>query len=437
MSRPQVSVVIPAYNRPELLALTLRSLLGQTLEPALFEVIVVDDGSESSSVCNVVARYEKRGLPARAVRLAHNRGRAAARNAGVMESRGDIVVFLDSDMLVLPPFLVNHLAAHSRPGQIITSPLHWIRVWTHIYPELDEQQLGELREAVGRNRPFALRLYHKLLYHGFDPEKVLDGTEKPAQPLALVDENEVATPRTLRLTYIPTWSEPYTGVIYREHGQDLDGFGMPWIALMTGNCSLERTALLEAGLFDERFRTWGFEDYELGYRLHLLGNTFHCIRGVEAAHQNHPVDRTLRARAMIENYARFLTRHPDLPLLLLSLALEDWNRLHLLGVAAWEFELSRACARSSSDLTKSLRLFETLARHNAVRLLVDRLGPGVLEQLSPGLTLDPDTPESLLGTPPAFPMPRRALRQVYLLMQSNLRRVTNPAGDTHANSPNA
>jgi glycosyltransferase involved in cell wall biosynthesis len=86
----QLSVVIPAYNREQLLPATLRSLLQQTL-PA-DEIIVVDDGSTDKTA----QLAESYGHPVRLVQQ-RNSGPAAARNRGFAESSGEFVHFFDSD----------------------------------------------------------------------------------------------------------------------------------------------------------------------------------------------------------------------------------------------------------------------------------------------------------------------------------------------------
>ena len=89
-----ISVIIPAYNAEELIALCLTSLLNQTyqsIDISEYEIIVVDDGS-TDSTAEVVRDFEN-------VRLIQqdNQGPAAARNEGAKHARGDIILFTDSD----------------------------------------------------------------------------------------------------------------------------------------------------------------------------------------------------------------------------------------------------------------------------------------------------------------------------------------------------
>lgn len=90
---PVVSVIIPAYNAESTLSETLLSILAQTYQN--WEVIVVDDGS-SDATTSVVTEYSAVDQRVRLLTQS-NEGPSAARNHGVMKSRGEIIAFLDAD----------------------------------------------------------------------------------------------------------------------------------------------------------------------------------------------------------------------------------------------------------------------------------------------------------------------------------------------------
>ncbi|HJO33360.1 MAG TPA: glycosyltransferase family 2 protein [Anaerolineales bacterium] len=104
MASPRVSVVIATHNRAGLVGQAIKSALGQSVRPA--EIIVVDDGS-SDATPQMLSEYGND------IRIIHqpNRGRSAARNAGVEHAQGDIITFLDSDDVWLPEKLEKQLAA--------------------------------------------------------------------------------------------------------------------------------------------------------------------------------------------------------------------------------------------------------------------------------------------------------------------------------------
>jgi glycosyltransferase involved in cell wall biosynthesis len=99
-----VSVVIPCYNHARFLGEAIESVLAQTYPRV--EIIVVDDGSRDHTA-DVAALY-----PSVHYVRQDNQGLAAARNTGLRESRGDILVFLDADDRLVPEALehgVHHL----------------------------------------------------------------------------------------------------------------------------------------------------------------------------------------------------------------------------------------------------------------------------------------------------------------------------------------
>jgi glycosyltransferase involved in cell wall biosynthesis len=111
----KVSVVIPAWNAERYLGAALASVYAQTVSSPL-EVIVVDDGS-TDGTANVA-----RAFPVRLEQQSHG-GAAAARNAGLTLTKGDLIAFLDADDLWLPNKLelqINALEAKPDLSVIFT-----------------------------------------------------------------------------------------------------------------------------------------------------------------------------------------------------------------------------------------------------------------------------------------------------------------------------
>jgi GT2 family glycosyltransferase len=112
---PDISVVIPTYNRLDTLAQVVPTLLASDLPSERFELLVCDSKSTDGTaeyLAGVTAQHPNvRHLPG-----AYS-GRAAARNAGIAAARGEIVLFNDSDILASPDLLSRHLERHrERPG---------------------------------------------------------------------------------------------------------------------------------------------------------------------------------------------------------------------------------------------------------------------------------------------------------------------------------
>lgn len=182
---PEISVVIPVYNRRVIMEKTLENLTQQTLDPTRFEVIVVDDAS-TDGTGEMIQSFESPYL-LRYFRMPGRSGPAGARNKGVREAQGNLIVFIDSDLVPAPELLEAHLAAHQSEDQVIG--------------------------------------------HG---------------PVIHTTDLENPTAARMKLT------------------------DMSRAFFATGNVSIRREHLLKAGLFDEEFREYGWEDLELGRRLRRL-----------------------------------------------------------------------------------------------------------------------------------------------------------------------
>ena len=112
MATPEVSVVIPTYNRLDVLPEVLAALATQrTAVP--FEVVVVDDGS-SDGTAGWLEEW-KPPFPGRWIQQ-ENSGPAAARNAGVEAATGRLVAFLGDDTVPAAGWLAAHRQAHRERG---------------------------------------------------------------------------------------------------------------------------------------------------------------------------------------------------------------------------------------------------------------------------------------------------------------------------------
>lgn len=106
--QPSVSVIIPTYNRPDSLRLTLESLAKQDYEN--MDVIIVDDGSD-----HPISSSSLRGLPFPCHLLpSEHKGGTQAKNAGATAAGGDILMFLDDDIRIVPDYVSTLADAHKR-----------------------------------------------------------------------------------------------------------------------------------------------------------------------------------------------------------------------------------------------------------------------------------------------------------------------------------
>ena len=110
MSAPQISVIIPTWNRKDLLRACLEALARQTLRD--FEAIVVDNGSGDGTAEMILKEFPETVL----IRNAENRGFCAAINQGIRQARGRYIALLNNDAEAEPQWLAELAAAIAEPG---------------------------------------------------------------------------------------------------------------------------------------------------------------------------------------------------------------------------------------------------------------------------------------------------------------------------------
>lgn len=119
---PAISVIVPAYNKAATLRAILVPLLEQEGLAQPYEVIVVDNGSTDDTLPTLSALQAR--YPHLHVLTEPRKGAGAARNRGILAARGDLLIFLDDDVLVQRDHLAQHLALHAAqpvPTCIVTS----------------------------------------------------------------------------------------------------------------------------------------------------------------------------------------------------------------------------------------------------------------------------------------------------------------------------
>ena len=92
MNLPLISVILPTYNRAEILLRAIKSIIDQTYTN--FELIIVDDAS-SDDTCNVVKSISDTRI--KYIKHDKNKGGAASRNTGIKAAKGSLIAFLDDD----------------------------------------------------------------------------------------------------------------------------------------------------------------------------------------------------------------------------------------------------------------------------------------------------------------------------------------------------
>lgn len=228
---PEISIVIPSYNRPQLLDRLLQSIKNQSFEN--YEVIVVDDHSSKWSEIHQVINGFKESIPGiKVFRNEANRGLSHSRNVGALNSRAEWVAFVDDDDEWMPRKLEKQRELIRGASEKIALIYTWSR--------------------VERNGEF-LRVQES------------------------INEGDVLLP-LLKENFIPASS-----VVVRK------------------------SALIEAGLFDEKFMSC--EDWDMWVRLTALGYQVKVVKSHEMIYHKHAEWTMGESESAHIGYQQFYEKH--------------------------------------------------------------------------------------------------------------------------------
>ncbi|MBQ0088691.1 MAG: glycosyltransferase, partial [Prevotellaceae bacterium] len=200
MSAPKLSIIVPIYNVEPYLRKCVESLLTQDLDPAEYEIILVDDGStdgsgELADQLEVSAQYSVLSNQSSAVstqcsedsnqksqitnhksqiiKVLHqpNGGLSAARNTGIMAAKGDYVCFVDSDDYWEPNVLGGLMAQVERDDlDVLRFKWQNVRVVSGLVDERMSGLVDERYEVFNPNKsdPYRLEDYSSDVTTGVD-----------------------------------------------------------------------------------------------------------------------------------------------------------------------------------------------------------------------------------------------------------------------------
>ncbi|MBH0357122.1 glycosyltransferase [Bacillus toyonensis] len=250
-----ISIIIPTYNDEESLDLTLKGFEKQTLDKDKFEIWVVDDGSDIKPQ-ELITKYEK-VFNLRYI-YQNNQGRAKARNAAKGLINGELVIFNDADRIPGPKFLEEHFENYKKNNSFVT--------------------IGNVKEIYFTNLKEKVDMIFKVV----------------------AQESRLA--RT-----IPIHKVKYK--VYDENG--CTDCHIPWITTFSGNMSVSKKLLDSIGWFDEDFKSWGFEHFELGYRLYKNGGIFNFNKRALNYHLAHKRDHNQMLSEMSASHKYFYEKHQE------------------------------------------------------------------------------------------------------------------------------
>lgn len=227
-----ISLVLPYYERSRELNLTLAALAEQSYPDHLLQVIVADDGS------SVDPPNPPNGLPfefliVRQEDLGY--GLARARNMGARAADGDVLLFLDCDMIPERQHVEAHARWHHAARRLVTVGFRFHADFRDASPEAVASAVrgGEIEQIAG----------------------------SPVER--------------------PEWIEGHM----RRTSDLLGPFDDLYLMMSGGNLAIDRDLYWEAGGNDESFTRWGGEDNEFGYRVMQLGAVVVPERNAIAWHQ--------------------------------------------------------------------------------------------------------------------------------------------------------
>ncbi len=150
-----LTVIIPTYNRVELLAKALAGYEKQSSPGMIRELLIVDDGSTDGTEAFVQEFRSKSPLPVRYLRQS-NKGPAAARNLGISEAKSSLILFTDSDIVPSHDLVEQHSAWHQEHPETYTAILGYVTWSPEVNPTPFMRWYGEdatlfaYRSAHGR-----------------------------------------------------------------------------------------------------------------------------------------------------------------------------------------------------------------------------------------------------------------------------------------------
>lgn len=235
-----VSLIIPTYNRCELLEKTLISIAGQQLGKITLETIIADDGSTDETYA-LVNKYKGKIDHLKYVWNEHDGYRVSyVRNNAIRHAKGNIVIFIDSGMLIDKWFVYEHFKSHQEENVVVIGSIYGYTIaadenWERFSSFIHLEDLDSTFAEVISMSQYADQRYENFKHFDFGNKKML----------------------------------------------------APYALFWTGNVSVKKKMLDAVDGFDEKIIDWGMEDVELGYKLFRAGADFIINMDAKAIHIPH------------------------------------------------------------------------------------------------------------------------------------------------------
>lgn len=258
------SFIIPTYNNKVLLKNTLESLNYQNGKRHDYEVIVVDDGSTDGTYEYIQGINREYDLKYFFLERCADSCRARTRNYGWRNARGEIIVFIDSDIIINRDYLteLDRCFSLSRDIMVIGNRLM-------------------LNEAVSLSDISSGEIFNKYRFDSTNYDLL-----------------------------------EFRHFLYETTSYNSNAIICPWTQVYSCNLAIPKQWLEIVGGFDENFKFWGLEDLELGYRLYERKLQLVIDYRLEVLHQYHGprMDLVIQPDKIAGyeiNIDYFLNKHPE------------------------------------------------------------------------------------------------------------------------------
>ncbi|HQL05276.1 MAG TPA: glycosyltransferase [Treponemataceae bacterium] len=235
MSKIDVSVIIPTFNRFEFLNVTLQNLINQKVQNIVYEIVIVDSGSDITESYITYLKRMNKNINIQYVKIEGNKNRSLLRNLGSDIALGELLIFLDNDMIVSPEFISSHNKSH-------------------ICNE-DKLVLGKRKSLTDFSKN---KITPFLLCNCFD----------------LLDS-------------LPCFEDDRDQYLINK-GLSIDNAEDPWRFVFSHSFSIRKKTFNSIGKFDKEFgNNWGYEDLEFGYRCYINKVKIEMLEAPYSYHQPH------------------------------------------------------------------------------------------------------------------------------------------------------
>ncbi|WLD94957.1 glycosyltransferase family 2 protein [Alkalihalobacillus sp. AL-G] len=338
-----ISIIIPTFNKFPQNLFTLFSLEKQNFKMSKFEVIVVDDGS-TDTTDNIPKQYQF-PFEFKYIKCKKNIGRAAARNLGIRQANGKVLIFLDAEIIVEPDFLDIHYTHHQKNSNLVVSGIMTMNaLYSVLFPDFSIEQLNQFETQIKHFPEYQAK------YEVF---------KKQQKRTLLIDRNDIHSGKYKNLASTTLYEEFYRRVILSNYGFDLQGYRIPWQLFGTGHVSVSKRAIEQVGLFKE-YSGYGWDDCEMGYRLYKNGATFTSDENLISYHQEHPVSAVNHHQSK-QNYYLFQETYKEIDQMIISLTfLPVPKNLHEVNQLLTNYQM--LCNEFPDQFSITKRVFSEMLR---------------------------------------------------------------------------